>query len=321
MDAADAREFAALGLYDPDAPHADERLQLLRLLRARGATIEEVTTWADALPELASRLTVRPAGGRTSLRAMTAALDLPLEGAQRLWRAFGFPEPDPDDLVVPAALDETGLSIAEANFALGELIEPFTQATRLLLRMHIEQAMRPSSELDVDRLRGYEERVLAIGFADLTGSTRLAGSLSFAELGDAISEFEDIVADAVGRGRGRLVKLIGDEVMFAVSDPAAACRIALDITRAVGERSALPQVRAGIGHGRVLVRYGDCFGPVVNRASRLLDVAEPGTVVVDDDVVRAIGPDAGLRFESLGERLLRGIAEPVTVTRVEAVGT
>jgi adenylate cyclase len=220
-----------------------------------------------------------------------------------------------------AASDESGLSIIEANFALGDLIEPFTDATRLLLRMHLEQAMRPSSALDVERLRGYEERCLAVGFIDLTGSTRLAGSVTFEELGDAISEFEDIVADAIALGRARLVKLIGDEAMFAVEDPSAACRVALDVTERVTARASLPPVRAGVCLGGVLVRHGDCFGPVVNRAARLLDIAEPGSVLVDEAVVAAIADDARLRCTPLGARGLRGIEQPVAVFRVDATAT
>ena len=176
------------------------------------------------------------------------------------------------------------------------------------------------SELAPERLRGYEERTLAIGFADLTGSTAMAGALSFDELGDAISEFEDIAADAVGRGRGRLVKPIGDEVMFAAADPVAACHIGLDITSRLRDRPMLPLARVGICFGGVLVRHGDCFGPVVNRASRLVDLADPGTVIADEATQRAVEADperaVGLSFEPQGDHALRGLDNKVTIARV-----
>jgi adenylate cyclase len=368
----DAAEFAALGVYDADAPDAAARRRLLGLLVERGATADELLAWTGALAERASHIALRPPGARVSLRATTEALGMPLENGLRLWRALGLPEPEPDDLVVPEALtatfallsvgadlfgedtlyrlarvlgtclsqiadafvsagivrvvqpivahDDAGLELAEANFMMGDLLDPLGDTMGLILRMHLENAMRPAAELAPELLRGYEERTLAIGFADLTGSTAMAGALSFDELGDAISGFEDIAADAVGRGRGRLVKLIGDEVMFAAADPVAACLIGLDIISRLRDRPTLPLARVGICYGGVLVRHGDCFGPVVNRASRLVDLADPGTVLADDATQRAVEADperaVGLSFEPQGDHALRGLDNKVTIARV-----
>jgi adenylate cyclase len=364
----DATRFVALGIFDPDAPLAETRLQMLRLLVERGVTEDELVVWQDALPELASRLALRPGGGVTSLAALSDAMGMALTDVQRLWRSLGFPDRDPDADVVPRSLeatfrllsagtellgdatihrlarvlgislaqiadavvsagivqvvvptaagDDAGLALLEANFALGDLIEPFTVATALLLRMHLEQAIRPAAELDGAPTRRHEQRTLAVGFADLSGSTRLAGALSFDELGDAIADFEDIVADTVAARGGRLVKLIGDEAMFTAPDAATGCRIALDIVDRVATRPNLPAVRAGVCFGAVLVRSGDCFGPVVNRASRLVGIAEPGEVLVDRDLANAGAPDRTLRFRTRGQQQLRGIDEPVAAFSV-----
>ena len=41
-------------------------------------------------------------------------------------------------------------------------------------------------------------------------------------------------------------------------------------------------MRAGIAYGPAVHRAGDWFGPAVNRASRIVDVAKPGTILVEE---------------------------------------
>ena len=74
--------------------------------------------------------------------------------------------------------------------------------------------------------------------------------------------------DVVAANNGRVVKFIGDEVMFRVVDPAAACRIALEIVERFSDDAVLPGVRAAIASAPSSCRDGDYFGPTVNLAAR-----------------------------------------------------
>ena len=102
-------------------------------------------------------------------------------------------------------------------------------------------------------------------------------ALSGAELAAALGDFERVASDAVVGVGGRIVKRIGDAVMFVSSDAEAACAAALAIVAAVGEHPVLTAARAAVASGAVLPRDGDYFGTAVNLAARAVALAEPGS--------------------------------------------
>jgi adenylate cyclase len=108
------------------------------------------------------------------------------------------------------------------------------------------------------------------------------------------------------------VKTIGDEVMFVANDAETAVRVAIDLTAVTASDTLLPGARAGVACGPVLAREGDYYGPVVNLAHRLVEIARPGTVIVPGDLRDAIADRSGLEFSRLRPRRLRDIG------RVEA---
>jgi adenylate cyclase len=118
-----------------------------------------------------------------------------------------------------------------------------------------------------------------------------------------VSSFEATAHDLVTTHGGRLVKLIGDEVMFTTVDAGAACAIALALT----SRDEVP-ARGGLAHGEVVTSGGDLYGPVVNLASRITDQAIVGEVLVSDAIVEAAHDRS---FEPAGRRSLKGFSEPV----------
>ena len=93
--------------------------------------------------------------------------------------------------------------------------------------------------------------------------------------------------DIVLRAGARVVKLIGDEVMFVTVDADAACRAALALMDGFVAVDARVVPRGGVAFGNVLVRGGDYYGPVVNLASRLVDEAVPEEVLATTEVRRA----------------------------------
>jgi adenylate cyclase len=162
----------------------------------------------------------------------------------------------------------------------------------------------------VDDERTAVTRDLVIGFADVVGYTQAARSLGPSELAEAIGHFEDRMAAIVAEHGGRVVKLIGDEVMFAIEDTTQAARLALAVIAEVNRDPQLPGVRIGLAAGPVVSHHGDYYGDVVNLAARLVKVAEPGTAIATDQV--AEHADA----ERLELPPLKGYDEPVSAWRL-----
>ena len=153
--------------------------------------------------------------------------------------------------------------------------------------------------------------VRSVGFADLVSFTRLVRRLSERELAQMVQRFEALASDVVTAHGGRVIKTVGDEVLFVAIGAAPAAAIALDLVEAMAEDDVLPDVRVGMAGGRVISRLGDVFGTTVNRASRLTAVARPRTVLVDDSLAASLASTSGFEMSALRSRNLRGIG-PVT---------
>ena len=126
-----------------------------------------------------------------------------------------------------------------------------------------------------------ESRSQVVGFADMVGFTTFTRRSDEAALVDVVDRFDMMTAEVVAENHGRIVKMLGDEVLFVADDPVHGARIALALLERADADEALPLLRAGLAYGRVLSRFGDVYGSTVNIASRLTSVARPGTVLVD----------------------------------------
>lgn len=157
---------------------------------------------------------------------------------------------------------------------------------------------------------------LTIGFADVVGFTPHAAAATAEDLAEVIEGFEGRVTEAVTSHGGRVVKFIGDEVMFAFEDTSGACRCALDLV-AMSASEEIPEVRVGLARGEVLMRLGDLYGPVVNLAARLVAAAPPNTVLVTPEVADAAPAH---RFEPQEPRAMKGLEEPLRHAKLEAPG-
>jgi adenylate cyclase len=165
---------------------------------------------------------------------------------------------------------------------------------------------------------------MAVGFADMVGFTMLSQHLRDDELAAVVARFEALAHDTVVALGGRVVKMIGDEVMFVVPTATGAASIGLSLAEAYAGDELLSDVRVALAIGPVLIQDGDFYGPVVNLASRLVGVANPGTVLASDEFKVALegaGEDAG-RFElrALRTRNLKDIGR-IQVWKVSRSGT
>ncbi|GAA1197685.1 adenylate/guanylate cyclase domain-containing protein [Pseudonocardia alaniniphila] len=147
---------------------------------------------------------------------------------------------------------------------------------------------------------------LVVGFADMVGFTRTTRRRSSAELGEMIERFGSTTTEVIADGHGRIVKTVGDEVLFVADEIADGAAIALGLRdRARGE-PLLPRLRIGLAAGPVLVRYGDVYGEVVNIASRLTTHADPDSVLVDRTVAQNLADDPRFTLRPLRPLTVRG---------------
>jgi adenylate cyclase len=206
--------------------------------------------------------------------------------------------------------DPVGIAVARANVEAASLLPIFAPVLDTLFRQHLLIARRlTTSEADVI---GFETRQLVVGFVDLVGSTALGEKLEMSELGATLNDFEIIASETITAGDGRVVKLIGDEIMYTAENAFSAASIALDLTDAFDDHPTVPPVRAGLASGEVMLRDGDIFGPVVNLASRAVEMARPGEVVTTAEVASS----AGLPNVALGPHRLSGIRGQVVLHRL-----
>ena len=147
---------------------------------------------------------------------------------------------------------------------------------------------------------------LVVGFADLVGYTRLTRTLNETELEGLIERFESMAATVVATAAGRVVKTLGDEVLFVADDAATAATIGLGLLDAVDADGDMPDLRIGMALGDVRSRFGDVYGPVVNIASRLTSVAKPGTIRVDRELASALAGTRGLHLRRYRPMAVRG---------------
>jgi adenylate cyclase len=162
----------------------------------------------------------------------------------------------------------------------------------------------------------------AVGFADLVSYTSLSRRMNEKTLAKLVQRFENKCAEIISVGGGRLVKTVGDEVLYIAETPAAGAEISLALAEAFTRDEILPEARVAMVWGRILSRLGDIYGPTVNLAARLTTLADPGTVLVDSMTAAALDQDE--RFVLIPQEVenVRGFGEiqPVVLARGQGKG-
>jgi adenylate cyclase len=150
------------------------------------------------------------------------------------------------------------------------------------------------------------DRPSAICFLDLTGYTRITEERGDEAAADLAARLARIVQRTSAQHDGRVVKWLGDGVMFQFRDPGSGVLAALEM---VGQASQaeLPPAHVGLHAGPVLFQAGDFFGRTVNAAARIADYARQGEVLVSQEVVDASG-SIGVEFTEIGPVELKGLA-------------
>jgi adenylate cyclase len=283
MESTDTERVAvlhqAVGLGSPQYRRAD--------IEARaGVAHERSVKWWRAMgfPEMPS-----------DERAFT---DLDVEMVRRLGATAGSSVVDDESIMRLARLLGASFSrIAEAQMAIVEQLaadvpaESLTEAEIAVLESPVRSLLEDAlvyvwrrqllaalgRRMQTDPTTGTDA---AVGFADLSGFTKLSQRVSPERLAFLVDAFERAAFDVVSARGGRAVKLIGDEVMFVSTTLSDAVDIGLDLGERLHEIPDMPVIHCGIAFGQAVEVGGDVFGPAVNLASRLTTIARPGTIVI-----------------------------------------
>jgi adenylate cyclase len=302
---------------------------------------------AGTLRLLAVEHLVLPGPPRYEGDEVAARTGLPRALTQRFWRALGFPDVGEGEVAFTEADLEVVATLASMFERKVVRPEVALQITRVLAssaarvaEAQVEGLIEPTPDGD-DRSFELEAEALgstprffdhvwrrqlqaaarraryrlspggtapvAVGFADLVGFTALSSTLDDDELADVVDRFTVLAYDRVALAGGRVVKTVGDEVMFVIDDLAAGAELALELAEAYAHDNDLPDVRVGLAWGPALSRDGDLFGPTVNLAARIVAIARPRSVVAADAVHEALADRPGLLWRGLRPRRLKGI--------------
>jgi class 3 adenylate cyclase len=157
-------------------------------------------------------------------------------------------------------------------------------------------------------------RAVTVMFTDIKGSTEY-----FENFGDIaglamVHECNDLLRVVIEQQGGRVIKTIGDAVMAVFDACDQSVQSAIGIQRRLKERNALRKkeeemlVRIGLHYGLGIVKSDDIFGDVVNTASRVESLAQPGQIIVSDSLKQQLSPSA-FKIAFLGRFRLKGKSE------------
>ncbi|MGW4957250.1 adenylate cyclase regulatory domain-containing protein [Nonomuraea sp. NPDC004186] len=314
----------------PSRPTAEEIERLLVGSPAR-FTKEQVTAKAGVSQELAERIW-RALGFAQRADGAVAFTDADAAALRRVRRMLDGGLLDEQTVIRMArALGQTTARLAQwqAEIMIGAMLPPEPSEDDLAKVLGAAQELMPDFEqvlVHVWRAQlaaagtrllaiadGSDELVptrvaMAVGFADLVSFTRRSRELDEKELAELVEGFEARASDVVASHGARLVKTLGDEVLFTAPSPAQAAGIALDLVESGVE------LRVGLAYGPVLPTMGDVFGTTVNLAARLTAIARPGTILVDSALAEGL---EGFDLRKIRRRPARGlgVVQPYVLRR------
>ena len=178
----------------------------------------------------------------------------------------------------------------DAGVALSEVAKPLLDLSTELIGASYRRVILElmTSDIVVESLRSEGETVdVAVGFVDVVGYTSLSARVDPGGLDEVLTRFEsDCQAVVEAHPAVSLVKFMGDAGMFVALDPVelATALFELVTARQDGDEEESIPTSAGMAHGAALLRGGDYFGPPVNEAARLTDLARRNSVLVSDQL-------------------------------------
>jgi formylglycine-generating enzyme required for sulfatase activity/class 3 adenylate cyclase len=165
-------------------------------------------------------------------------------------------------------------------------------------------------------------RLAAIMMGDIAGYSRLMGADERGTHSRVQRLLRELIDPTIIEHRGRLVRSRGDGFLAMFDSPVEAVRCAIVIQQSmVGRNLELPdgqwiRFRIGVNLGDVIVESDDIYGEGVNVAARLEQLAEPGNIYISGGVYEQIRYKLVCGYQSLGDRKVKNILDPVPIYRV-----
>jgi adenylate cyclase len=216
---------------------------------------------------------------------------------------------------IKAGVTEEELGLRNAQAA-GEMIPRAAPLLEYLLKRHVRERLRhqavSQAMLEAGQMAGARE--VAVSFADMVGFTQLGERMPVEEVGGLAGRLGELASECVSPPV-RLVKTIGDAAMLASLEAGPLLEATLDLVAAAEGAERFPRLRAGAAFGPALPRSGDWYGRPVNIASRITDLAEPGTVVGTRELCDAA--EDVCTWESVGARVVKGVDGEIELFRAD----
>jgi adenylate cyclase len=200
-------------------------------------------------------------------------------------------------------IDLDSMELSEIAELMDEIVPAIESLQSYVWRRH---TLGVGARLLHSALGEEDATTMGVGFADIVNYTRQSRSLSRSELTHLVDEFESRALEIVSENDGRIIKTIGDEILFVADDAAAIARIGLELIEEPERKDDFPELRVGLAWGPALSRLGDVLGPVVNIASRLTSTSRPGRVLVDKALADELEADDAFKLRRLRRTSVRG---------------
>lgn len=162
--------------------------------------------------------------------------------------------------------------------------------------------------------RAGQVELTTLMFTDIVRSTERAEGMGDRNWLAVIDEHNATTRRVVEQNGGQIVKHTGDGTLATFPAPSSAIAAALGLRNALAGMTV--EIRIGIHAGEVRRSAGDVEGLAVSVANRVMGEAESGEILVSR-TVRDLTAGSAVRFEHVGTRRLKGLAEKWDVFRVE----
>jgi len=158
--------------------------------------------------------------------------------------------------------------------------------------------------------------VVGVGYARIVDFTERTANFGVEEYASFVQTYHNSASDIINTTGGRVVKIMGDLIVWVTPNPETAAEIALHLAELSGADFAA-QVQVGMTWCRVMTLHGDLFGPGVNLAAKLVEIAPPAGVLLDDAAARQFVRDARYGIASQPELHINGLGKvrPWLLTR------
>jgi adenylate cyclase len=213
----------------------------------------------------------------------------------------------------------SGAEVLAVGAEVGEEVSPLLEQALLAIYRANQDHIWTSNLIDevetaLDRagLRNRMATTPAICFLDITGYTRLTEERGDEAAAALAARLTPLVQRSAERHDGKVVKWLGDGVMFYFGDPGRAVAAALEMLDVLRD-AGLPPAHVGIQTGPVVFQDGDYFGRTVNLAARIAGHAEPGQLLVSQEVVSTAGLDDGVSYTAIEPAVLKGLSEAIVL--------